>query len=223
MTTLAETIRRAGGVFVTGTDTSCGKTVAAACLVRALDGAYWKPVQSGRDDVADRDIVRMLTGLDQAFLPSPAYELTQPLSPHEAARRDGVSITMDAFTLPDVGRPLVVEGAGGLMVPLNDTHMMIDLAEQLDLPVVLVARSGLGTINHTLLSLDAMRERTIPLLGVIMNGPPNPANRDAIQMYGHAPVLYQVLPMDPLDKLSVAHTAADLSAALEKESKETTK
>ena len=169
--------------FVTGTDTDVGKTVAAAWLTLQLGASYWKPVQSGIDGTTDEQSVRALTNMpDNRFFPS-TYTLTQPLSPHESARRDGVKIDMNKFALPTCNRPLIVEGAGGLMVPLNETHFVIDLIAQLSIPAILVCRSGLGTINHTLLSLEALRKRNIPIAGLIINGPKTPHNRQAIEEY----------------------------------------
>ena len=207
-------INRAGGVFVTGTDTDVGKTVAAACLLQALDGDYWKPVQSGLRDGTDTATIKKLIKRDGAtFFPS-AYELKQPLSPHEAARRDGVEIEMKRFRRPNTKRPLVVEGAGGVMVPLNKRALVINLIVKSKLPVIVVARSGLGTINHTLLSLQALREKKCTVLGVIMNGPRNAANVQAIESYGRTRVLWQMTPIKPLNANTVARASQRLAKAL---------
>ncbi len=214
MNSVAETIRAAGGVFVTGTDTEVGKTVAAACLIQALDGDYWKPVQAGLADGTDTETVRRLTGLDAARHHPPTYELTAPLSPHEAARLDGTTIRMEAFILPTTDRPVVVEGAGGVLVPLNDSALMIDLMEHLGLPVILVARSTLGTINHSLLSLEALRRRRLAVLGVIINGASNPANQTAVADFGRVPVLASLPILDPLNKAAVTRAGNDLAKAL---------
>lgn len=188
------------GYFITGTDTDVGKTVAAAWAMLHLNGAYWKPTQSGLEDGGDRQRVRELTGMGaERFFPC-RYELTQPLSPHEAARRDGVQIEMPEFALPASPWPLVVEGAGGLLVPLNDRHLVIDLAAQLGLPLILVCRSGLGTINHTLLSLEAIRARNLPLAGLIINGPKTPHNRQALEEYGQAPIIAEIDWLQPLSR-----------------------
>ena len=200
------------GLFVTGTGTEVGKTVVAACLVRALAADYWKPVQSGLSEGEDTPEIGRLTG---GRCHPPAYRLTEPLSPHEAARRDGVTIDLGRFALPETDRPLVVEGAGGLLVPLNGEALMIDLIARLGLPTVLVSLSGLGTINHTLLSLEALRARGLPILGVVMNGPLNPANRDAIETYGKIRVIGEVMPLDPLDAGSVETAARTLSIKAE--------
>ena len=173
-------------LFVTGTDTGVGKSYVAALLTVGLEAAYWKPVQSGAD--ADADWVRRVTGLPAERVLPETYRLRAPLSPHEAARREGVQIEMSRFVLPKRKR-LIVEGAGGVMVPLDDRHLMVDLMAALGLPVLVVARSELGTINHTLLTLDQLRRRGCPLLGVVVNGPSNPANCRAIAHYGEVPVL----------------------------------
>lgn len=173
-------------LFVTGTDTGVGKSYVAALLAVGLEAAYWKPVQTGT--AADADWVRRVAGLPAERVLPETYRLRAPLSPHEAARRQGVQIEMSRFALPKRSR-LIVEGAGGVMVPLNDRHLMIDLMAALGLPVLVVARSELGTINHTLLTLAQLRRSGCPLVGVVVNGPPNPANCRAIAHYGQVSVL----------------------------------
>lgn len=185
-------------IFVTGTDTDAGKTVISALLTLGLKAHYWKPVQSGCEIDSDTKTVQELTGLsDEHFLPE-SYRLTEPLSPHEAAIRDGVRIDLDAIQLPSsftslpAETPLVVEGAGGILVPLAPGVLTIDLVKKLELPALVVARSGLGTINHTLLTLHALRASDIPIAGVVLNGPRHPENAEAIEEYGQVPVLAQV-------------------------------
>ncbi len=189
------------GLFVTGTSTGVGKTVVAACLVRLFGADYWKPVQTGAGEHDDTDEVRRLTGGCRAF--DPAYSFKAPLSPHEAARLEGAVIDMDRLVLPRTDASLIVEGAGGVLVPLNAKTLMIDLIARIGFPSVVVASSGLGTINHTLLSLEALRGRDLPIAGVVMNGPPNPANRHAIETYGRVRVLGELAPVDPLDAQAV--------------------
>ncbi|BAU42604.1 ATP-dependent dethiobiotin synthetase BioD [Leptolyngbya sp. O-77] len=183
--------------FITGTDTNVGKTVVSALLTLGLNASYWKPIQSGLDPISDTDYVRKVTGLDDShFLPE-RFTLTQPLSPHAAAEIDGVQIHLSDFQLPSQlpYKPLIIEGAGGLMVPLNEEDFVIDLIRQFQLPVCLVTRSTLGTINHTLLSLSQLRRMEIPILGVIVNGPKNEGNRAAIAHYGNVPILAELEPL----------------------------
>lgn len=194
--------------FVTGTDTDVGKTFVSALLSVGLGAAYWKPVQAGMSPCTDREWLKRATALpDARFFPE-KYLLSAPLSPHAAADSDGVTIELDKFCLP-VFEPfphLIVEGAGGIMVPLNDRHLMIDLIEHLRLPALLVTRSTLGTINHTLLSLSKLQERSIPLLGIVMNGPANPGNRRAIEKYGQVPVLAELEPLAQINRESLTET-----------------
>jgi dethiobiotin synthase len=196
------------GYFVTGTGTDVGKTVVCAWLMLALDGEYWKPVQAGLEGETDEEAVRRLTGLAaDRFHPS-VYRLKDALSPHEAARREGVQIEMSRFALPARRRPLIVEGAGGIMVPLNERALVIDLIVQLGLPVILVARSELGTINHSLLSLEALRARRVAIAGVVVTGPPNAANSEAIASYGKVPIIAEIPVIEPLERASLAALAA---------------
>ncbi len=160
-------------VIVTGTDTGIGKTVFAAALVGALDAFYWKPVQAGIEEETDRETVMRLSGLPEQRLLQEVYRLKTPASPHLAAEIDGVTIDPRALTLPNVDRPLVIEGAGGLMVPLAENLTYIDVMAQWRVPVVLCARTTLGTINHSLLSIEALRARNVPLLGVAFIGDEN--------------------------------------------------
>ena len=135
-------------IFITGTDTDVGKTAVSAWACQAWDADYWKPVQAGLEPTTDTETVMRLGGLSRSrFIPP--YELTAPITPHAAAAIDGVIIALDDFERPQTNRPLVVEGAGGILVPLNDRDLMVDLVKHLDIPVIVVARSGLGTINHT--------------------------------------------------------------------------
>lgn len=190
-------------VFVTGTDTGVGKTVVCAWIARHWGASYWKPVQSGLAE-RDADTVERLGGLSRERLHPSTYELRAPLSPHEAARREGRCIDIEAFALPSLSGPLVVEGAGGVLVPLNDEHRIIDLMVRLGLPALIVARSGLGTLNHTLLTLEALRRRSIRIAGVVLNGPPNQPNREAIERLGQVPRVVELALITPLDAEAIA-------------------
>ncbi|MCX6213537.1 dethiobiotin synthase [Spirosoma sp.] len=170
-------------LIVAGIGTEIGKTVSSAVLVEALQADYWKPVQSGGLDDSDTATVRRLISNTKSYFHPEAYRLTQPLSPHAAAEIDGVTIDLAKFNLPETQNALVVELAGGLMVPLNNHELTIDLVQKLALPVVLVSRNYLGSINHTLLSVEACRSRNIPLVGILFNGPTVAASESFILNY----------------------------------------
>ncbi len=156
---------------VTGTDTDVGKTVFAAGLTALLDGWYWKPVQAGLDGGGDAARVAALSGLPQERILPEAYVLDTPCSPHRAAQIDGISIDPARLELPPQ-RPLVLEGAGGVMVPLGEGWLAIDQFVQWALPVIVVARTALGTINHSLLTVEALRARGIAIHGIAFVGDP---------------------------------------------------
>ena len=175
-------------LFVTGTDTGIGKTIVSAWLCKHWEADYWKPVQSGLEGGSDSEWVARLS---HARIHPETHRLTQPLSPHQAAEIDGVKIQLSDFELPQTER-LVVEGAGGSLVPLNWRDTMLDLMKHLGSCALLVARSGLGTINHTCLSLQALKGAGVPVLGVILVGEVNSANREAIEHFGEVPVLAEL-------------------------------
>ena len=185
--------------FVTGTGTGIGKTVISAWLALHLKADYWKPVQSGMSE-QDSATVRHLAGLDNHRIHPETYCLQAPLSPHEAARREDIHIRPAAFRLPHTTAPLIVEGAGGVLVPLDTDWLMVDLMVQLALPVILVASTTLGTINHTLLSLEALRARQLDIAGVILSGPPAAHNHEAIQAFGHVDILAHLPWLDTPDR-----------------------
>ncbi len=188
------------GFFVTGTDTDIGKTLVSSWLLTQLDASYWKPVQAGVMPETDSSVVRRLAEIEADRILPEAYVLPEAIAPHEAARRAGIAIDMAKFVPPVSDRPLVVEGAGGLMVPLTDTAYVIDLAAELHLPLILVTRSTLGTINHTLLSLEAIRRRGLPLAGVVINGPETPHNRASIERYGQVEVIAEIPWLDVVNR-----------------------
>jgi malonyl-ACP O-methyltransferase BioC/dethiobiotin synthase len=197
------------GVFVTGTDTGIGKTLVSAILARAWNADYWKPVQTGvAEEPGDTETVAQLAGLPPERLHLPAYVLQAPLSPWAAATLEDTIVDATSIVPPATRAPLIVEGAGGLYVPIDDTHMMIDLIARLDMPVVLAARSGLGTINHTLLSLEALKRRGIPVLGVIMSGPLSAGNKEAIERFGDVRVLAEIPPLARVDAQTVQALAS---------------
>nr|WP_050757141.1 dethiobiotin synthase [Cyanobium sp. PCC 7001] len=185
-------------LVVCGTDTDVGKTAVSAWLVQGLGAHYWKPVQSGLDGGGDCGRVKNLLRLPSSRLCPEAYRLREPVSPHWAAELEGVLIEPNRLTLPAVPGALVVETAGGLLVPLRRDWLQIDQLRQWNLPVVLVARSGLGTLNHTLLSLEALRRRQIPVLGLILNGAPHGDNPRTLVELGGVPLIGHLPPLSPL-------------------------
>ena len=193
-------------IVVTGTDTDVGKTVFAAALAGALGASYWKPVQAGFEPQGDTDSVAALSGA--RILPE-AYRLTTPCSPHRAAAIDGVTIDPARLALPDVNGPLVVEGAGGVLVPVTPDLLFADLFARWAKPVVLVARTGLGTINHSLLSIEALRRRGVAILGIAFIGDEQADSEATIVRLGGVKRLGRLPRLDPLDAgtLSAAFTA----------------
>ena len=164
--------------FVTGIDTDSGKTLVSAILCEALQADYWKPVQAGLP--LDRDTVRGLISDPSIKLHDEQYFLKFPASPHAAAKLEDISIEMDCFTLPTTQKSLIIEGAGGCLVPLNNENFVIELAERFQCQVVLVADLYLGSINHTLLTISELRKRNLDVKGIIFNGERNPASEDII-------------------------------------------
>ena len=166
--------------FVTGIGTDVGKTVVSSILLEALQADYWKPVQAGDLAFGDSDRAKsLITNKKSQFYPE-TYRLNTPASPHFAAEVDGIEIRLDAFQLPKTENTLIVEGAGGLLVPLNSIETVLDLIQKLKIPVILVSRNYLGSINHTMLSVEVLKQRNIPIAGIVFNGVPNPATESWI-------------------------------------------
>jgi len=190
-------------LFITGTDTAVGKTVLAALLVAALERKYWKPVQTGATEGTDRETVMKLAGVDPKQTFPESYLFDAPVSPHLAASRQGAVIDLRRIRRPESSDPLVIEGAGGLMVPINDESFMIDLMRQLDAPVVVAARTALGTINHTLLTVKAIRDAQLDLRGVVMIGKEDADNRRAVERYGNVPVVGFIPWLETIDRAAL--------------------
>ena len=201
-------------LVVCGTDTDVGKTVVSALLVQGLGARYWKPVQCGLDNgEGDRDRVQRWLQLPPERILPEAYRLQAPVSPHWASQLEGTSIEPDRLSLPAGLEPLVVETAGGLLVPLRLDLLQIELLQRWQLPVLLVARSGLGTLNHTLLSLEALRQRQIPVLGVLLNGPPHPNNLATLEQLAGVPMLGCLPPLNTLNPSTLQQQWHDLGLA----------
>jgi dethiobiotin synthase len=193
--------------FITGTDTGVGKTVTSALLCAALGAIYWKPIQTGTREGTDTNAVIRLAQVPRNRTLPETYRFAPPVSPHLAARRAGVRINLRKIRLPRIepGENLIVEGAGGVLVPVNPEQLMVDLMKQLGLPVLLVSRTSLGTINHTLLSLAALRPAKLDVRGVVLVGAKNQENRNAIELYGGVPVLGWIPPLRKLDQAALLH------------------
>ena len=191
-------------IVVTATGTDIGKTVFAAALTAALDGCYWKPVQAGLDDGSDLERVGRLSGLPAERLLPEAYRLTTPCSPHRAAEIDGVTIDVDALEPPRCDRPLVIEGAGGVLVPFTRQATFADVMARWQLPVVLVAATSLGTISHSLAAIEALRTRKVDILGVAFVGDAVEDSEATIADMGGVKRLGRLPMLDPLDPGALA-------------------
>lgn len=195
-----------GDLFVTGTDTGVGKTLLSALLVAALDRRYWKPIQTGACEGTDRAAVTKWAGVPAESTYPEAFLFDPPVSPHLAAEQQGVRIDLQKIRRPADSHRIVIEGAGGVMVPINEGALMIDLIRHLQSPVVVAARAALGTINHTLLTVAALRNANVELAGVVMTGKENSDNRRAIERYGNVPVIGTIPWLDSIDRSSLRHT-----------------
>jgi len=196
-------------IVVAGTDTEIGKTVFSAGLAALLGANYWKPIQAGLVGETDSQLVARLGGLSADRIMPERYRLKTPASPHHAAAIDGVHIKLESLDVPDTGgRPLVIEGSGGLLVPLDDTTLYIDVFARWQIPVVLCARTTLGTINHSLLSIEALRHRKLNIVGIAFIGDGNPESERVICNIGQVRRLGRLPRLSPL-------TASTLRSAFE--------
>jgi len=190
-------------LFITGIGTGIGKTFVSAVLTEKLQADYWKPVQSGDLDSSDTLKVKSLISNTKTVFHLETYGLTQPYSPHKSAAIDGVSIEKDKFHLPKTNNQLIIEGAGGLMVPLNDNFLIIDLIKQLGVSAVLVSQNYLGSINHTLLSIALLKQYNIPITGIIFNGNADADSESYILQYTGVKLLGRVPEYTVLDKKTI--------------------
>lgn len=191
-------------IVVTATGTDIGKTVFAAALTAALDGCYWKPVQAGLDDGSDLERVGRLSGLPAERLQPEAYRLTTPCSPHRAAEIDGVTIDVEALAPPLCDRPLVIEGAGGVLVPFTRQATFADVMARWRLPVVLVAATSLGTISHSLAAIEALRTRKVDIRGIAFVGDAVEDSEATIADMGGVKRLGRLPMLDPLQSRTLA-------------------
>ena len=193
-------------IMVAGIGTDVGKTIVSAILTTLLKGAYWKPIQCGDEENSDTATIKRW--LDSTYtIHPPAYSLKAPLSPHHAARLESTSIGLDSITLPQTMRPLIIEGVGGILVPLTSKISSLDLFKSWDCQWVVVSRHYLGSINHTLLTLEVLKKLRLPILGIIFNGEPNPDSESAILEISQVPVLGRLLPEANLNPQTIQRYA----------------
>jgi dethiobiotin synthetase len=196
-------------IFITGIGTGVGKTICSAILVENLLADYWKPIQSGDLEYTDTERVRSLISNTKTVFHPEAYRLTQPFSPHKSALLDGITIELDKIVLPESDNQLIIEGAGGLMVPLNDKDLMVDLIKKLDAEVFLVSQNYLGSINHTLLSAEVLKSRNINLSTIIFCGKEDKSSEDIISRHLNVNIIHFPC-FDNLDKNVIKEFSAQL-------------
>lgn len=201
-------------IVIAGIGTGVGKTFIAAILTEAWEADYWKPIQSGNLTATDTDFVKEHVSNEKSFFHPEAYRLTEPMSPHVAAKIDELEIDSRKLSVPATTRPLLIELAGGLMVPLNDRELNIDLLIQWNAPVILVSQNYLGSINHTLLSVEILKSRKIKLMGIIFNGLRSRSTEDFILKYTGISCLAKVDQAAQVNKEIIRQYAATLKAEL---------
>jgi len=199
-------------LFVTAIGTDSGKTLVSAIIAEALQADYWKPIQAGLP--RDSDVVAGLISNTQTIIHPEAFLLTQPMSPHAAAKIDGVEIDLHQIKIPSISEHLVVEGAGGIMVPLNDKDFVIDIAAFQSLEVILVSNLYLGSINHTLLSINEINRRNIRVKGIIFNGLANAESMEYIKEYSGWDILLHIPQLETVDKRTIKNLADELRPRL---------
>ena len=202
-------------IFVTGIGTDVGKTIVSAILTKALNADYWKPVQAGDLDNSDTMKVKKLVNNPAcAFYPE-TFKLTQPMSPHAAAEIDDVKIYLKDFVLPLTEKTLIIEGAGGLLVPLSSKILIADLIEYLKLSVIVVSRNYLGSINHTLLTISELKRRKIPIIGIVFNGNENKATENVILQQAKVPFLFRLNKEKEITNLIIENYSNELMETID--------
>ena len=186
--------------IICGTDTDVGKTLISSFFVRGLQSFYWKPIQSGVETETDSQLIFRLSGVKKEKILREAYIFNTPVSPHWAAEIDGKNIDMNLLNLPSIDGSLVIETAGGLMVPITRNFLQIDQLKKWNLPVIIVCRSSLGTLNHTLLSIEALKKRNIKILGLMINGEKHLDNPKTLQQFSKLPIIAEFPRLSNVDK-----------------------
>lgn len=197
--------------FITGIGTGIGKTITSAIITEKLKADYWKPIQSGDLAQSDSMTIESLISNNQTVIHPETYRLTQPLSPHLSAKIDGIEIELNNFQLPKTNNNLIVEGAGGLMVPLNGKELILDLIKHLNIEVILISQHYLGSINHTLLTINTLNQHNIVIKGIIFNGEENFESQSYILNYTGVKHLGNIPTLKNIDKLNVIEVGKNLS------------
>ena len=197
-------------LFISGIDTEIGKTIISAILTEALQADYWKPIQSGDLDDSDTHKVQRLVANNKTKFHPEAYRLKTPMSPHASAAIDGIQIELDKIKIPATENQLIIEGAGGLFVPLNNQDTILDMIAHLKIPVVLVSKHYLGSINHTLLSINALKNRRIPIAGIIFNGEENLSTEAIIKKMSAVQIIGRIDPIEDINRLNIQKAANNL-------------
>jgi dethiobiotin synthetase len=196
--------------FITGIGTGIGKTLISAILTEKLKADYWKPIQSGDLETSDSLTIESLISNTKTVIHPESYRLTQPLSPHLSAKLDGMAIDLHQINIPKTNNNLIIEGAGGLMVPLNENELIIDLIKKLNVEVILISQNYLGSINHTLLSINLLKQYEIPIKGIIFNGEENLETERYILQYSQIKKLGDVPSLKNIDKEKVITAGQNL-------------
>ncbi len=190
-------------IFITGNGTDVGKTIISAIITEHLKADYWKPVQSGELENTDTMKVERLISNTKTVFHTECFKLNQPLSPHASAEIDGLQIRLEDFKVPNTNNHLVIEGAGGIMVPLTYDLLIADLITHFSSSVIVVSRNYLGSINHTLLTIQELRRRNIPILGIVFNGEYTPQTENFILDFTKLPLLFRVNKEEQIDKQTI--------------------
>lgn len=203
-------------IIVAGSGTDVGKTVVSAILAILFDADYWKPIQSGDEENSDTAVIKTWIDIQKHTVYSPAYSFKAPLSPHHAARLEGASVAWDSIPIPKTERPLIIESIGGVFVPLTTKTLSIDLFKAWDCKWIVVSKHYLGSINHTLLTIEALKQRQIPIAGIIFNGEPNLDSEAAILEISQLPCLGRLLPEKNLNPITIQRYATKWKANFSK-------
>ncbi len=201
-------------IAIAGIHTGIGKTIASAVLAEALAADYWKPVQAGSLDATDSMLVKSFLTDGAKRVHPEAILLKEPRSPHAAAKTDGLQINYTGFSWPATDKTLLIETAGGVLSPMNDNKTMADFIQHFNLPVLLVSNNYLGSINHTLLSIEVLKNRGVNILGLIMNGAANPCSEEFIEQYAGLPVVARIPFFEKLDSTRVQQHAVTIRKSL---------